>query len=463
MANATLGESKRIFKTEGLARRLIRVVSYDMVGSALRACAILLGLLLTAQVAITPDARAGMSYVRSLNTHKSPFDLYHPWGLAVDLLGNVFVADTNHHRIVKFGPNGNPLLTFGKEGSGKGQLYYPNAVAIDDYTERVYVADTSNQRVSVFDLDGGFLFNFGKEGSGPGQLQDPNGIAVHAASVYVTEGRNNRVSIFSKHGKFFRSFGEYGTGPGQFTVPVGIAVIDGFNHSVFVTDQYGGRVEVFDDVGNFTTEFGSPGTGKGQLNFPDEIAVAKGIEPGELHIWVAESSYPSRVQEFVRAKNGAKYVPGQQIQNSPAALNQPHGVAVDGQGRLYVANTSEDEVYVYEDVDPVFRVGPTGVRDRLISTAGLWFLLSYNQADIMCDVLGNATVSVPLGTPVKFKLEASVDGFTGYKEMKMDLSTEQLGWIQQAWNQGKTIRVVAKFRGRCTDKFHVNKTIHFRM
>ena len=374
-------------------------------------------------MAVFPDARAEMSFVRSLNTDVPLFGLDHPWGLAVDLLGNVFVADTNHHRIIKFDPYGYPILKFGKKGSGKGRLYYPNAVAIDNYMERVYVVDTSNQRVSVFDLKGHFLFTFGKEGSVRGQLLDPNGIAVgEYGRVFVTVGRNHRVSVFSPDGRFGYSFGGYGTGPGQFQVPAGIATTQ--MDIVFVTDQYGGRVEVFSESGTFRTEFGSFGSGKGQLNFPDEIAVTDGIKIGELHIWVAESSYPSRIQEFVRAKYGAPYVPGQQIFSGDAGLNQPHGVAVDEQGRLYVANTSEDEVYVYEDKEPKLEAFLLSFRDDIIDTAGLLFALYYNQTEKMCDVLGNATITVPLSPPVKFKLEGSANGVgRGLKNsMKMDLS-----------------------------------------
>ena len=72
-----------------------------------------------------------------------------PWGLAIDVYGNVYVADWGNHRIQVFDPQGRFLHKWGGEGYGDGQFILPWGLAIDVYGN-VYVADADNDRIQVF-------------------------------------------------------------------------------------------------------------------------------------------------------------------------------------------------------------------------------------------------------------------------------------------------------------------------
>ena len=50
---------------------------------------------------------------------------------------------------------------WGSEGSGDGQFYSPNGIAVDS-SGNVYVADTENQRIQKFTTDGEFITAMGK-------------------------------------------------------------------------------------------------------------------------------------------------------------------------------------------------------------------------------------------------------------------------------------------------------------
>ena len=67
--------------------------------------------------------------------------------------GAIWVTHTNHNQIAKFYPS-NPggELRIGTAGSGDGQFNYPSGVALDGLGN-VYVADSSNNRIQVFQVN----------------------------------------------------------------------------------------------------------------------------------------------------------------------------------------------------------------------------------------------------------------------------------------------------------------------
>jgi len=74
----------------------------------------------------------------------------HPWGVAVDNRGNVYVAEEFNSRIQKFDGQGNFLLKWGGFRTVEnGKFYNPCGVAVDN-RGNVYVADTDNQRIQKF-------------------------------------------------------------------------------------------------------------------------------------------------------------------------------------------------------------------------------------------------------------------------------------------------------------------------
>jgi sugar lactone lactonase YvrE len=76
-----------------------------------------------------------------------------PSGVAVDGSGNVFVVDTFNARVQVFDNNGTFLTTWGTPGSGNGQFgamgHGPEGVAVDG-SGNVYVVDTENHRIEKF-------------------------------------------------------------------------------------------------------------------------------------------------------------------------------------------------------------------------------------------------------------------------------------------------------------------------
>src|SRR2546425_927986 len=116
-----------------------------------------------------------------------------------------------------------------------------------------------------------FVRKWGSNGTGDGQFFSPNGIAIDlAGNVYVVDSVNNRVQKFDSNGNFITKWGSTGTGDGQFVCDCHIAVDSPGN--VYVDENGNKRVQKFESNGKFITKWGpeiSNSTGDGYLTGPD--------------------------------------------------------------------------------------------------------------------------------------------------------------------------------------------------
>ena len=114
---------------------------------------------------------------------------------------------------------GTNLISFGSQGSGVGQFYGAYGIALDALG-RIYVADTYNCRiVRMDDMNGtNWTVYGGTCGSGPGLFSDPSGIAVDAAGkIYVMDSGNSQVvRVDDMNGANWAAYGSPGSGTGQF-------------------------------------------------------------------------------------------------------------------------------------------------------------------------------------------------------------------------------------------------------
>jgi sugar lactone lactonase YvrE len=123
----------------------------------------------------------------------------------VDNAGNVYVADTDNHLIRKISPSGDVSTLAGSDAAGyadgsgaKAQFFFPKGVAVD-IAGNVYVADSENNRIRKISTSGDVST---LAGSGAGELDgggyadgsgaeaefwEPNDVAVDGAgNVYMS-------------------------------------------------------------------------------------------------------------------------------------------------------------------------------------------------------------------------------------------------------------------------------------
>ncbi|MCX6632962.1 MAG: NHL repeat-containing protein, partial [Candidatus Solibacter sp.] len=120
-----------------------------------------------------------------------------PEGVAVDAAGNLYIADTLDHAVRMVTPdgvittlagNGNPGFSGDGGPAAHARLSHPHGVAVD-LSGNVYVADTGNNQVRRIDATGTITtVNTG------GALVDPRGVAVdRAGNLYIADTGNRRV------------------------------------------------------------------------------------------------------------------------------------------------------------------------------------------------------------------------------------------------------------------------------
>ncbi|MBK8269938.1 MAG: NHL repeat-containing protein [Planctomycetes bacterium] len=167
--------------------------------------------------------------------------LLNPLACAIDKNDQIYIAESARHRIAVFSTSGKLIRTFGRKGSGDGELHFPAGLALGANGE-VYVSDSGNHRICVFDRNGKFHRSWGGYGSVAGKMIRPAGLAVVGERVFVADTGNDRVQVFDLHGGEKRVIGGWGFKPGLFRRPVGVA-IDNENR-MYVLDRDNNRVSV---------------------------------------------------------------------------------------------------------------------------------------------------------------------------------------------------------------------------
>ena len=170
--------------------------------------------------------------------------------VAVDSLGNAYVTDYDNDRVVKYDFAGQDAGDWGSSGRCGGAseppcsdeqfnvvFAGPTGIAVNASNE-IFVADSGNNRILKLSNEVGFLAQWG--GSA---LDHPQGLAIDAAgSLYVADAGHDRVLKFDEDGAFLTSIGA--SGPDRVVAPTWVAVsADG--KTVYVAGEAADTIAIF--------------------------------------------------------------------------------------------------------------------------------------------------------------------------------------------------------------------------
>jgi hypothetical protein len=294
-----------------------------------------------------------------------------PWGVAADNSGNVYVADTDNHRIRKITPTGVVTTLAGSgtagfaDGAGvEASFNEPTGVAVDN-SGNVYVADTVNNKIRkitsagvVTTLAGSGSYAFADGAGADASFKSPSGVAVDSSgNVIVADRANHRIRKITSAGVVTTLAGSGSQGSTDndgtyvtpsFSYPNGVAVDSHGN--VYVADTNNHKIRKISPEGVVMTLAGSGsrgsvnGTGTEALfDYPRSVAV-----DGIGNVYVADSA-SQKIRKITSvavvttlagtgengSANGIK---------ANASFSYPSGLAFDSSGYVYVADASNHKI-----------------------------------------------------------------------------------------------------------------------
>lgn len=299
----------------------------------------------------------------------------HPADVAVDGAGNVYVADTDNHTIRVVTPAGVATTLAGQGGisghaDGTGaaaQFNHPSGIAVDG-AGNVYVGDTDNDTIRKITPAGAVTTLAGQPGTaghadGNGTaatFSGPAGLAVeNAGTLYVADSLNHTVRRITAAGAVGTiaglagfSGGDDGVGgAARFSGPQGLALDGAGNLDVADTGNSTIR-RIALTTGAVTTVAGLAGStgsidgsaSQARFHYPSSIAsdVAGNLYVADTDNHIVRSIAPSGAVGTLAGMAGVGGTADGA--GGDARFNFPTGIAVDGTGNVYVADTNNDAI-----------------------------------------------------------------------------------------------------------------------
>ncbi|MBI3491325.1 MAG: SBBP repeat-containing protein [Acidobacteria bacterium] len=226
-----------------------------------------------------------------------------------------------------------------------------------DNDNAVWIASSPSGMVQRYSHDGSrLLFQIGKKGvfdssdgtargkalnSDAARFFMPSSIFVDPQNgdVYVSDGEsangNRRIAVMDKTGAFLRQWQP----DGMVTVHCMTIGKDGL---VYVCNREGSRIQVYDKKGAFLKNidvpwksYTAPRDGTPKESGGSAVALAFSPDAGQRWMYVINQNN-SQV-EIIERQTGRIVSSFGRVGHSPGEFDQPHGIAVDSKGNVYVA------------------------------------------------------------------------------------------------------------------------------
>ena len=313
--------------------------------------------------------------------------LFQPRRLSIDNSGNIYIADDGNNlvekvdtagkiKVIAGGSSAGTANTSGTQNATDVKLSNPAGVAVDN-SGNVYIADTFNNLVEKVDTAGKIKIIAGGSSAGTAntsgtqnatdvKLFQPNVVVVDiSGNIYISDTNNNLVEKIDTAGKIKVIAGGSSAGIAntsgtqnatgiKLNAPSGLTVDSSGNF--YITDTNNKLVEKVDTAGKIKVIAGGSSSGTAntsgtqnatdvQLSNPFSVSVDNA---GSIYIADVSISLIEKVDTAGKIKviaggssSGTANTSGTQNATS-IGLSNPFGVAIDGLGNVYIADTGNN-------------------------------------------------------------------------------------------------------------------------
>ncbi len=171
--------------------------------------------------------------------------------------------------------------------------------------------------------------------------------------VYVADGEsrngNRRIAVFDRHGAFLRQWQP----EGMQTVHCMTVSSDG---RVYVCNREGSRIQVYDKMGAFTKNIDvpwkpitPPADGVPKESGGSAVSLELSRDPGQRLMYVINQNN-SEIEIIDRASGKIVSTAGRGAGHFPGQFDQPHGLAVDSHGNIYVTENRGRRIQKFKPI-----------------------------------------------------------------------------------------------------------------
>lgn len=257
-----------------------------------------------------------------------PGQLDDPTCIATDILGNVYVADDGSRFIHKFGPTGEPHLSFQDLG-----LKAPQSIAVDS-GGAIYVTDASRGTVTIY-LPSGIRLRSLRRNL---RVNTENSLDVAVdddGRISVFDSQIHRVLAYTARFYLIREWQPAANVPNE---RVRLAAMTGApDGSLYFVDPQDNRIVHFDGDGHFILEINAEADGTGrklsdQIAASNQFVFAMDDNGRTLHVWSSDGKPKADIDLAPELGQGPRPAPP---------------IAVSPRKELLVLDTPEGRVLRY--------------------------------------------------------------------------------------------------------------------